>query len=149
MTDKAEVKANFTVPDSLSSRIEEEPGVFQLLTLRADGQFNTTIYTEEDRFRGIYKSRNVVLMNPADIERAGLEAGDLVALETAADDGVDRRLGGLDVVPYDIPAGCIAGYYPECNVLVPLWHHALGSKVPASKSVPVRIRKETAAAPAA
>ena len=141
-------KANFTVPLSLSSRIEEEPGVFQLMTLRADGQFNTTIYTEEDRFRGIYKSRMVVLMNPNDIERAGLEAGARVALETAVDDGVARRLGGLDVIPYDIPESCIAGYYPECNVLIPLWHYADGSKVPASKSVPVRILREAVSAAA-
>jgi molybdopterin-dependent oxidoreductase alpha subunit len=142
-------KANFTVPKSLSSRIEqEEPDVFQLMTIRADGQFNTTIYTEEDRFRGVYKSRKVVLMNPADIERAGLEAGARIALETAVDDGVARSLGGLEVVSYDIPPSCIAGYYPECNVLIPLWHHAEGSKVPASKSVPVRIRREPAPAAA-
>ena len=90
----------------------------------------------------------VVLMNPKDIERAGLEAGARVALETAVDDGVARRLGGLEVVSYDIPESCIAGYYPECNVLIPLWHHAEGSKVPASKSVPVRIRREPVAAAA-
>ena len=52
------------------------------------------------------------------------------------------------VVPYDIPRGCIGGYYPECNVLIPLWHHAEGSHVPAAKSVPVRIRR-TASAEAA
>lgn len=52
---------------------------------------------------------------------------------------VERRLGGLAVVPYDIPRKCVAGYYPECTWLVPPWHHAKGSKVPAAKSVPVRI----------
>jgi len=46
------------------------------------------------------------------------------------------------VIAYDIPEGCCAGYYPECNVLVPLWHHAERAKVPAAKSVPVRIVKE-------
>jgi len=42
-------------------------------------------------------------------------------------------------MPYGIPEICIAGYYPECNVLIPLWHYAKKSKVPAAKSVPVRI----------
>jgi molybdopterin-dependent oxidoreductase alpha subunit len=138
-------KANFTVPESLSNRVEEKPDVFQLITLRADGQFNTTIYTEEDRFRGVFRSRNVVLMNPRDIQRMGLRAGESVALETDADDGVRRELLGLQVVSYDIPEKCLAGYYPECNVLIPLWHHAEGSKVPAAKSVPVRIRKSAKA----
>ncbi len=139
-------KANFSVPATLSSAVAQGPDIFQLTTLRADGQFNTTVYAEEDRFRGIYKSRMVVLMNPEDIEAQGLIAGNTVVLETVADDGVERRLGGLTLVAYDIPPHCLAGYYPECNVLVPLWHHALGSKVPAAKSVPVRIRRETAAA---
>ena len=77
-------KANFTVPKSLSAASRRSRTCFQLMTLRADGQFNTTIYTEEDRFRGVYKSRMVVLMNPNDIERAGLEAGRAV-------DAQDRR----------------------------------------------------------
>ena len=44
------------------------------------------------------------------------------------------------VVPYDIPQGCIAGYYPECNSLIPLWHYAKESKTPAAKAIPVRVR---------
>ena len=43
------------------------------------------------------------------------------------------------MVEYPIPEGCVAGYYPECNPLIPLWHYAKDSKVPAAKSVPVRI----------
>jgi hypothetical protein len=43
-------------------------------------------------------------------------------------------------VAYNIPEGCCAGYYPECNVLLPLWHHATRSKVPAAKSIPVSVR---------
>jgi anaerobic selenocysteine-containing dehydrogenase len=132
-------KANFTVPDDLTNRIDVKPDVYQLITLRADGQFNTTVYTEEDRFRGIYNGRMAVLMNPEDIGRTGLRPNDTVKLVTDAADGVTRELGGLKVVPYNIPPKCIAAYYPEANVLVPLWHHAEHSKVPAAKSVPVRI----------
>ncbi|MET3997049.1 anaerobic selenocysteine-containing dehydrogenase [Bradyrhizobium sp. S3.9.2] len=112
------------------------------MTLRADGQFNTTIYTEDDRFRGIEGSRYVVFMNPADMEVDGLKSGDTVTLVTEAGDGVERSLSELQVVPYGIPRRSIAAYYPECNVLIPLWHHAEGSKVPAAKSVSVRLFKD-------
>ena len=139
-------KANFTVPRSLSSRIEEKPDVFQLLTLRADGQFNTTVYSNGDRFRGVFDSRMVLFMNGADIARFGFREGDMVTLVTDSDDDVERKLSGLKLVAYDIPEKCVAGYYPECNVLIPLWHYAEGSGVPAAKSVPVRIRTQEAAA---
>jgi len=132
-------KANFTVPESLSEAAEDPPGVYRLLTVRADGQFNTTIYNEGDRFRGIEAGRRVVLMNEADMARLNLHKGDRVLLSTVADDGVDRRLGGLQVLPYAVPERCLVGYYPECNGLIPLWHYAKESKVPASKSVPVRV----------
>jgi anaerobic selenocysteine-containing dehydrogenase len=118
---------------------EREPGALRLMTLRSDGQFNTTIYSLDDRFRGIKGGRMVILMNRADMASHSLEEDDQVTLQTIADDGVDRRVEGLRIVPYDIPQGCIAGYYPECNPLLPLWHCAKESKVPAAKSIPVRI----------
>jgi hypothetical protein len=71
--------------------------------------------------------------------RLKLKKGDIVSLSTAVDDGFRRVLGGLTVLPYGIPENCIGGYYPECNVLIPLDHYARKSKVPAAKSVPVRI----------
>ncbi len=138
-------KANFTVPNSLTGQPTDAEDVYRLITLRADGQFNTTIYTEDDRFRGVYESRHVVLMNRTDIAELGLKAGDQVTLSSASDDGIDRQLAALQIVPYDVPKGCLVGYYPECNVLIPLSHYARESKVPASKSVPVRLRKSTAA----
>jgi hypothetical protein len=66
----------------------------------------------------------------------------VVTLSTAVDDGVDRKVTGLRVVRYDLPEGCVAGYYPECNPLLPLWHHEEKSKTPAAKSIPVRVRAE-------
>ena len=136
-------KAMFTVPESLGAPAER-PDVYRLITLRADGQFNTTIYREDDRFRGVHGGRMVVLMNPADLSRLGLRDGDPIRLSTAVDDGVRRTLGGLKARPYDVPAGCLVGYYPECNVLIPLSHYAKESKVPAAKSIPVRIEPEAA-----
>lgn len=141
-------KANFIAPKSLSTDIDTAPearDVVQLITLRSNGQFNTTIYNYDDRFRGIYGSRHVVLMHRNDIERLGLQEGAIVTLATAVDDGVDRQVGGLRVVAYDIPEGCIAGYYPECNPLVPLWHHEEKAKTPASKAIPVRVKADAVA----
>jgi molybdopterin-dependent oxidoreductase alpha subunit len=135
-------KANFIVPKSLATDIDTPPedrDIVQLMTLRSNGQFNTTVYSYDDRFRGIYGSRHVVLMHANDIDRFGLKEGSVVTLSTAVNDGVDRKVAGLRVVRYDLPEGCIAGYYPECNPLLPLWHHEEKSKTPAAKSIPVRI----------
>jgi hypothetical protein len=65
-----------------------------------------------------------------------------VRLETASKDNIKRELRGLRVTPYDIPVGCIGAYYPEANVLLPIWHYAEGSKVPAAKSIPVMVHKQ-------
>jgi formate dehydrogenase major subunit len=43
------------------------------------------------------------------------------------------------VVPYDIPVGCAAAYYPETNPLVPVRSVADGSNQPASKSVVITL----------
>jgi molybdopterin-dependent oxidoreductase alpha subunit len=137
-------KAHFSVPPKLDNRIADGPDIYQLMTLRADGQFNTTVYNEDDRFRGIHGSRMVLLMNAADIDRLNLRAGMRVTLTTAVDDGYTRSLSGLQVVPYAMPEKSVAGYYPECNVLIPVWHHAVSAKVPAAKSVPVRIAPDPA-----
>jgi anaerobic selenocysteine-containing dehydrogenase len=91
--------------------------------------------------RGINGTRMVVLMNKADIEENGLKDGDEIDLLGAAADGIPRVVRGLRVVAYNVPRGSCAGYYPECNPLLPLWHHAEGSHVPAAKSIPVRVHK--------
>ncbi|WMT91569.1 FdhF/YdeP family oxidoreductase [Pelagibacterium sp. H642] len=134
-------KANFITPSALNASFDtgEDDGVLRLVTLRSNDQFNTTVYGYRDRFRGIYGSRMVVLLNEADMERFDLDKGQEIALVAKADDGVHRRLDGLTVVPYDIPRGCVGAYYPEANVLVPLYQRAERSHVPAAKSVPVTI----------
>ena len=78
-------------------------------------------------------------MNPEDIKQFGLADGETIGLSTQATEGICREIHGLKVFSYSIPRGCIGAYYPECNVLVPLAHHAEESKVPAGKSVLVRI----------
>jgi len=145
-------KANFINPPELAADPDTEEGrherhdVLQMMTLRSNDQFNTTVYGYDDRFRGIHGTRAVIMMNRNDIVRLGLAEGDQIEAVTEVDDGVHRSVGPLRVTPYNIPEGCCAGYYPECNVLLPVWHHAKRSKVPAAKSIPVRLRKVIAAA---
>jgi molybdopterin-dependent oxidoreductase alpha subunit len=137
-------KANFISPRSLS----EDPdlplvreGVLTLITVRSNDQFNTTVYGYSDRLRGIHGTRMVVLMNKDDMVDRQVADGDEVDLLGAAGDNVHRIVRQLRVVTYDVPRGCCVGYYPECNPLLPLWHYAEGSKVPAAKSIPVRVNK--------
>lgn len=133
-------RAQFTVPVSLTATgFKPAEGRFRLMTLRSNDQFNTTIYGYSDRLRGVEGTRDVVLMNPDDIAAAGLREGQVVTLVGDADDGVDRRVGGLKVTPFLLPRGCLGAYYPETNPLVPLWYHDQHSKTPAAKSVPVRV----------
>uniref|UniRef100_Q07KF4 Oxidoreductase alpha (Molybdopterin) subunit n=1 Tax=Rhodopseudomonas palustris (strain BisA53) TaxID=316055 RepID=Q07KF4_RHOP5 len=133
-------KAEFTTPETMTSvGFDDAPGRFRLLTMRSNDQFNTTIYGLSDRLRGIEGTRQVLLMNPLDIQRAGLVEGQMVTLVSDADDRVHRQAGPLKVTPFRLPEGCVGSYYPEMNLLIPLSHHDQQSKTPAYKSVPVRI----------
>ncbi|MBD9367244.1 FdhF/YdeP family oxidoreductase [Xanthomonas sp. XNM01] len=135
-------KAGFMVPTTLdASGIDEAPERLRLVTVRSNDQFNTTIYGYRDRFRGIDGTRRVVMLCDEDMRRLGLTEGELVDLVGDYDDGVERAVGGLRVTRMDLPPGCIAGYYPECNPLLANAHHAIDSHVPAGKSIPVRIRR--------
>ena len=137
-------KANFIAPKSLTEDPDTpETGrdVLRLMTLRSDDQFNTTIYTLDDRFRGVKGTRRVIFLNPIDMRRLGLQEGQQVTAVASVTDGVSRTVADLRVVSYNIPQGCAAGYYPECNPLIPLWHHAKDSYVPAAKSIPIRLLK--------
>jgi molybdopterin-dependent oxidoreductase alpha subunit len=140
-------KANFMTPDSL----EEDPDlpvcgpdVLRLMTTRGDSQFNTTVYALDDRFRSVFGTRQVLLMNAEDMRRLGLKEASFVTAVTDSRDGVHRSVPHLRVQPFDIPAGCVLGYFPELNPLIPLSHYAKESKVPAGKSVPIRLMPEVA-----
>src|SRR5664279_542145 len=137
-------KANIITPRGLGEDLDM-PDVghdtLRLITLRSNDQFNTTVYGYSDRFRGIHGTRMVVLMNRDDIERLGLAEGEIVKMQTASNDGIERTMSGFRVTPYNIPAGCIGAYYPEANALLPLSHYAEGSKTPAAKSIPVFVKR--------
>ncbi|MBT8422908.1 MAG: FdhF/YdeP family oxidoreductase [Gammaproteobacteria bacterium] len=131
-------KAEFTVHPIAEPGTD--PGHYMMTTIRSHDQFNTTVYSQNDRYRGISESRWVVFMSEADMAELKLEAGDAVDLDSSSDSS-ERRLEALSVVPYRIPRGCIATYYPEANPLIPFDAVATGANTPAYKSVPVRIIK--------
>ena len=141
-------KAEFVVPSTLDASGLGDGELLRLVTLRSNDQFNTTIYGYRDRFRGIEGTRRVVLVGEEDMRRLDLREGELVALEAEYGDGIARAVGGLRVTRYDLPAGCVVGYYPECNPLLASHHHAIDAHVPAGKSIPVRIRRAEAPVPA-
>lgn len=133
-------RANFLVLPGLDANDPvADPGMLRLATVRSHDQFNTTIYSDNDRYRGIRGDRMVLFMNAEDMAERGLSQGQRVALETIADDGIARRVEGLGVIAYSLPRGAVAGYYPELNPLLPLEYHDRISGTPAAKSIPVRV----------
>nr|WP_109315253.1 FdhF/YdeP family oxidoreductase [Pseudovibrio ascidiaceicola] len=133
-------KANFLTFDGLNSDDPvHDPDMLRLATVRSNDQFNTTIYSNSDRYRGIYNTRMVLFMNAEDRAERELENGSCVAVETIFNDGMHRRVNGLTVVDYSLPRGAVAGYYPELNPLLPLGYYDKISGTPAAKSIPVRV----------
>jgi molybdopterin-dependent oxidoreductase alpha subunit len=138
-------RANFMVFEG----VDEEPPVddaamLWLATIRSHDQYNTTIYSLDDRYRGVFGGRMVVLMNELDMLERGIAHGTLVEIESLADDQQKRVVRGFKARPYNIPNGSIAAYYPETNPLLPLAYHDPKSKTPAAKSIPVVVRPQPA-----
>jgi molybdopterin-dependent oxidoreductase alpha subunit len=111
-----------------------------MMTIRTHDQYNTTIYGDDDRYRGIYGGRRVVLMHQEDMNVRGLQAGNRVNLKSRWE-GEVREVRGFAVVPYRIPRGCCATYFPEANPLVPLGNYATKSMTPSSKSVVITVHE--------
>lgn len=132
-------KANFTVNKTSDYKVSDDE--FLMMTTRSHDQFNTTIYGLDDRYRGVFNGRMVVFMNREDMKKFNLKAKDLVTLYNNYD-SIERKVKGFAVVPYDIPQGCLATYYPESNPLVPINLFAHTSLTPSSKSVKVKIVKQ-------
>ncbi|GAA4267062.1 FdhF/YdeP family oxidoreductase [Frondihabitans peucedani] len=130
-------KAMITVNDL--EHVERPEGRLLLQTLRSHDQYNTTIYSLNDRYRGIKKGREVVFINPDDLAELSLVDGQRVDVFTEWTDDVERVLRDYRVVSYPTAKGCAAAYFPEANVLVPLDSAAIGSNTPVSKAVLVRV----------
>jgi molybdopterin-dependent oxidoreductase alpha subunit len=117
-----------------------DPAMLRLATLRSHDQYNTTIYGLDDRYRGVFGGRMVVFMNEADMRARGIGEGDIVEIESLAEDGKQRVVGGFWAKPHSIPIGSIGAYYPETNPLLPLAYQDVKSGTPAAKSIPVLVR---------
>jgi anaerobic selenocysteine-containing dehydrogenase len=129
-------RAQFTVHEIPDLHVP--PDKLLLTTIRSHDQFNTTIYSENDRYRGISKGRRVIFLNTDDMARLGLEKDQWVDIVSHFETET-RRAERFKVVPYEIPLGCAAAYYPETNVLVPIRNTADGSNQPASKSIVISL----------
>jgi formate dehydrogenase major subunit len=134
-------RANFLVFRGLDEdRPVSDPAMLRLATLRSHDQYNTTIYGLDDRYRGVFGGRMVVFMNEADMRARGIAEGNAVEIESLAEDGIRRAVGGFWAKPHSIPIGSIGAYYPETNPLLPLAYHDVKSGTPAAKSIPVLVR---------
>ena len=131
-------KAKFTINELESIKLKE--GEYLMMTIRSHDQFNTTVYGLDDRYRGIYNERRIIMMNETDMQEADLEKYQIVNLHNNHG-GIERVAEKFIVVPYNIPKKCAATYFPEANVLVPIDSYADISKTPTSKSVIITITK--------
>ena len=132
-------KAQFNC--TVFTEIPLAPGELVMMTIRSHDQFNTTIYGLDDRYRGIYNERRVILMNDEDMRERSLVKNDVVDLHGRYN-GIERTAHTFIVVPYPIPRGCTATYFPEANVLVPIDSVAEKSNTPTSKHVILIVKKQ-------
>ena len=144
-------KAHFVVTQGMAEDLRAcGPDTLTLMTLRSHDQYNTTIYSLDDRYRGVFGRRDIVFLNAQDLSDRGLRHGDLVDLQAAHEAGEaatpQAALRNLTAVAYDMPRGCAGAYYPESNVLIGLGQHDALSGTPAYKGVPIRISRAVAAA---
>ena len=129
-------KAHFTInliPEHALAKNE-----FVLMTIRTHDQYNTTIYGLDDRYRGIKNERRIILINPDDMREMGYRTRDKVDV-TSHFKGQKRKAEKWILVPYKIPRRCLAAYFPEANVLVPLDSVAERSNTPVSKYIVVTL----------
>ncbi|UZO82607.1 FdhF/YdeP family oxidoreductase [Aquimarina sp. ERC-38] len=132
-------KAQFSNCSLPAHQLQEDE--FLMMTIRSHDQFNTTIYGMNDRYRGIFNERRVIFMNQKDIKKHGFTSLEIVDLISTYDD-ILRKAENFKIIPYDIPEGNVATYFPETNILVPYNHYADKSYTPISKSVIIKVLKK-------
>jgi molybdopterin-dependent oxidoreductase alpha subunit len=123
------------------SKLSVKKGQLKLMTIRSHDQYNTTIYGNNDRYRGIYAERKVVLINKDDMLELGLKQNDWVDIHSFYAQDKRRTAPKFKIKQYDIPKGCVAAYFPETNVLVPIDSIADKSHTPTSKYIVVELEK--------
>ncbi len=132
----------------LAADVDPGQGRLMLTTVRSHDQFNTSIYSNDDRYRGLKGIRTVVFMNEADMSARGLGEFDLVDITSFSKDGTQRTVHGYRAVPYEIALGCTAGYMPELNVLCGIADVSTQSEQPVTKHLVVEVTPSHAKASA-
>lgn len=136
-------KARFKTPDGRANlKIHSLPPLqgtedeLRLMTVRSEGQFNTVVYEDYDLYRH-QDRRDVILLNPADLEKLGLGENELVTIRSQTGELKDILARSFE----EIRSGNALMYYPEANVLV---SRAIDpqSRTPAFKCVLIKIEKQ-------
>jgi molybdopterin-dependent oxidoreductase alpha subunit len=123
----------------LPDDVDPGDGRLTLATVRSHDQFNTSIYSNDDRYRGLKGIRTVIFMNEDDMRDRGLDQFDLVDVTSFSRDGTTRKVHGYRAVRYEIAAGCAAGYMPELNVLCGIADFSTQSEQPVTKHLVVEV----------
>jgi len=123
----------------LPGDVEPGQGRLMLATIRSHDQFNTTIYSNDDRYRGLKGLRTVIFMNEQDMRDRGLDEFDLIDITSISSDGSRRSVYGYRAVRYEVPQGCAAGYMPELNVLCGIADYSSQSGQPVTKHLTVEV----------
>ena len=130
-------KANFST--ALLPDVLPKEGCLRLMTMRSHDQWNTTIYTDNDRYRGVKNTRTILFMNKQDMEKRGIEHLGLIDITSIAKDGTRRTLHGYRAVSYQIPQECAAGYMPEMNSLCSIKDFSHQSEQPLFKDIIIEV----------
>ncbi|MGX6396255.1 FdhF/YdeP family oxidoreductase [Rothia kristinae] len=130
-------RANFSTAPL--PQVEPGPGRLLLQTMRSHDQWNTTIYSNNDRYRGVKNIRTLVFMNPEDMRERGIDEGQLVDITATSRLGIRRRLEKYRAFAYNTPKGSAAGYMPEMNVLIGIEDYSTQSEQPLMKNIRVEI----------
>ncbi len=133
-------KARFMRPRLPTIDVPE--GRLLMMTVRSHDQYNTTIYSDDDRYRGIHGNRRVILLHREDMQQLGIVADQPLRITShfgRGDAEQTRRVDGFRARSYDVPRGCAVTYFPEANALVPADQFADKSFTPAYKSIVISL----------
>jgi molybdopterin-dependent oxidoreductase alpha subunit len=123
----------------LPDDVDPGSGRLTLTTVRSHDQFNTTIYSNDDRYRGLKGLRTVIFMNEDDMRDRGIDEFGLVDVKSFSRDGTTRSVYGYRAVRYELPRRCAAGYMPELNVLCGIADVSTQSEQPVTKHLVVEV----------
>jgi anaerobic selenocysteine-containing dehydrogenase len=132
----------------LPDDVDPGEGRLMLTTIRSHDQFNTTIYSNDDRYRGLRGLRTVIFMHDDDMRARRLEEFDLIDVTSFSRDGSTRTVNGYRAVRYEIAAGNAAGYMPELNVLCGYADFSTQSGQPVTKHRVITVTKQAQGQPA-